>query len=300
MTFIMASKSKHRIRAAGTVIASMIQLIAKDYRLARPVDFAMINGTEDPLMPYQGGWGGMRQPKKSGEPDGRVIPVEDVIEVLVEANGIRGKPEVSSLGNRDPDDGCTNEVRTWTDPHSGRRVMLVKVQGGGHVVPGGRQYLPKGWIGPACQDFDHAEVMWAFFQSARPTQGEAAAAGPGQPRPRAANPAQEKQLRTRVAAMAEATRLGDLDMCLKLSDPATVKEHGREKVERFFQLAIWLVKVSQVGPDDHRVDEIAIAADGKSARVKTQIRKDGQWKRPSTQIWVLADGEWYYQGTAKF
>ncbi len=85
-------------------------------------------------------------------------------ELLVEANSIAAQPVVSSLGNADPTDGCSNEVQLWTDPIGGQRVMLVTVAGGGHVMPGRRQYLPKGWIGPACQDFDHAEVMWEFFQ----------------------------------------------------------------------------------------------------------------------------------------
>ncbi len=165
MTFVMVARSKHDIRAAGTVIASQIAGIAEEYPITQPIDFAMIAGTEDPLMPYAGGWGAMRKPRQTGDPGGRVLPVEDVIDLLLRANRITSEPKVSTLGNKDRNDGCTNEVRTWTNLRSGRRVRLVKVEGGGHVVPGGRQYLPKSLIGPACADFDHAEVMWNFFEA---------------------------------------------------------------------------------------------------------------------------------------
>lgn len=143
LTFVMAAKSKHSIRAAGTVIASQLAGLARDYPIKRPIDFAVIAGTADPLMPYNGGWGAMRKPKTTGDPDGRVLAVEESIELVLKANGLTGEPTTSSLGNKDTGDGCSNEVRTWTDANTGRRVMLVKVEGGGHVVPGRRQYLPK-------------------------------------------------------------------------------------------------------------------------------------------------------------
>ena len=165
MTFVMAAKSKHKIRAAGTVIATQMAVLARDYPIERPIDFAMIAGTQDPLMPYRGGWGAMRKPRTTGDPDGRVLPVEESIRLLLKANGLDGEPVVSSLGNKDAEDGCINEVRTWNDAKSHRRVMLVTVDGGGHVVPGGRQYLPKSFIGPVCNDFNHALVMWEFFKA---------------------------------------------------------------------------------------------------------------------------------------
>lgn len=165
MTFIMVATSKHRFQAAGTVIASQIQGLAKQYPLSRPISFAMIAGTADPLMPYGGGWGAMGQPRTTGDPDGRVLPVEQVIQGLLKVNAITSDPVVSSFGNPDPNDGCTNQVSLWTHSETEQSVMLVKVEGGGHVVPGGRQYLPKSWIGAACHDFDHAQVMWEFFKT---------------------------------------------------------------------------------------------------------------------------------------
>jgi polyhydroxybutyrate depolymerase len=166
MTFVATQKSKHRFAAAGTVISSQLKGLLDEFPLSVPIDFAMIAGTEDPLMPYNGGWGAMGKPKTTGDPGARVVPVEEMIAGLVKLNGITNGPVVASLGNADANDGCTNEVRCYANPTTKLRVMLVKVLGGGHVVPGGKQYLPKSVIGPACSDFDHAAIMWDFFKTA--------------------------------------------------------------------------------------------------------------------------------------
>ena len=171
MTFIMAAESKHRFRAAGTVISSQMRGLADEHPITRSLDFAMIAGTADPLMPYNGGWGAMRNPRKTGDPGAELLPVEDVISSLLTVNGITTDPIVRSLPDKDPEDGCETEVRLWYDEVTGRRVQLVKVDGGGHVVPGGRQYLDASLIGPVCNDFDHAEMMWQFFSASIVTEG---------------------------------------------------------------------------------------------------------------------------------
>lgn len=291
MTFIMAAKSKHKIKAAGTVIASQMKALADEFPISRPIDFAMIAGTKDPLMPYDGGWGAMRKPKKTGDPKARILSVQESIKLLLKANKMTGEPVVFSLGNKNKEDGCTNEVRFWRNAKTKRRVMLVTVKGGGHVVPGGRQYLPKSLIGPVCKDFNHAQVMWEFFTARKQMAVES--------RPKEVNALSEKALRVRVQKLFEATRVGEIADCIQLSDPATVKKHGRRKAEKFFQAIHALVKLAKVGKDDHRINSVSIVNDGKSARVQTQLRLNRRWRPPGTQVWVLVEGEWYYQQTLK-
>ncbi|MGF1580986.1 MAG: alpha/beta hydrolase family esterase [Gemmataceae bacterium] len=167
MTLYYLPRTKHDVLAAGSVISGMMKFIADDFSLPRRVDFAFINGTKDPLMPYKGGWGGMWRPKKTGPDEYKLLAVPEAANVLVKANKIKAEPTITSLGNPDLKDGCTNEVQIWADKKTGARVALVTVKGGGHVVPGGRQYLPKAMIGPSCKDFHHAVVMWRFFKKAR-------------------------------------------------------------------------------------------------------------------------------------
>lgn len=291
MTFIMCSQSRHRFAAAGTVIASNMQFIADTYPIKRPIDFAMIAGTEDPLMPYDGGWGAMRQPRTSGDPEARVLPVEEVIESLVALNGITETPKVTSLGNAHPEDGCTNEVHAWTLPDGSRRVMLVKVLGGGHVAPGGRQYLPQSMIGPACYDFDHAEVMWAFFQKAKPKVAWPILNQISPPN------SSEAALRERVDALFQASRTGDIESAMALTDPSVIEQKGELAMRQFFRFASRLVQRAEVGSEAHRIQSITYLEDGDSARVITQLYQQDNWGNPSRQIWVRRNGTWFYQET---
>lgn len=292
MTFIMTQRSRHLFAGAGTVIASHLQGLLDEAPFQRPVDFAMIAGTEDPLMPYAGGWGAMRKPKTNGDPGARVLPVEEVIASLVKLNGISAPPTLSSLGNSAPEDGCTNEVYLYTNMD--RRVLLVKVIGGGHVVPGGRQYLSKNLIGAACFDFDHAEVMWEFFKSAADATS-------------ATEPAlidthksdTEKALRSQVVELFEATRTGKLDRCIELSDPAVVAKVGRSAAEKFFRNLHGLMKITKVGPDDHNILSVKIDETGQSAQVQAQVRINNKWRPASTEIWTNVEGSWRYQETTK-
>lgn len=298
MTFVMTQKSKHQFAAAGTVIASYLQGLADEAPLKKPIDFAMIAGTEDPLMPYAGGWGAMRKPKTSGDPGARVLPVEEVIASLARSNGITRPAVVSSFPNLNPKDGCTNEVRLFINPDTKRRVMLVKVIGGGHVVPGGRQYLPKSIIGPACSDFDHVKVMWEFFRSSGTGLAPSNLATDESPSNGDAKETDNEQaLRSRVTALFEATLAGDFEKCIDLSDPAVVEKTGRGAIEKFFRVINGLTKFAKVGSGDHRINSVKIA--DKSARVETQVRINGKWQPPGTEIWNLVDGAWRYQETEK-
>lgn len=165
MVFHWLPRTKHRIRGAGTVIAGMPRRVAARFALKHPVDVMMINGTEDPLIPYGGGWGAPGEPRNSGPRSAELLPVEHVAQRIASENGIEAKPRALGVPDTAPDDGCTANVIRWHGAKA--RVSLIRVQGGGHVPPGGSQYLPIEKIGRACRDFHHAEAMWAFFQSAR-------------------------------------------------------------------------------------------------------------------------------------
>lgn len=294
MTFIMVAESKHRFRAAGTVIASPIAGLTRDHPINQPVSFCMIAGTEDPLMPYSGGWGAMGKPKQTGDPDGRVLPVEDAIKLLLQANQISSKPRKSNLGNKDPEDGCTNELYQWSNAETGHKVALIKVIGGGHVVPGGRQYLPKSVIGPACNDFDHAEIMWKFFRSA---EGETAHRVAKSKKPGIEDADAEQVLRQRVGEMYKAMLANDVDRCLQLTAPQVLGKIGRDKATKFFKTVNGLVKLAQLGPKDRSIKRITMLEDGKVARVELEVTKPR--RSTSIELWAIVDGIWYYQETAK-
>lgn len=161
MTQYFVPRSKHHFAAAGVVINTGTRNVVDSFNPAYPIDFGMIIGTEDPFMPYAG--------KPHPDPRADLMGVEAI---MARYRGVLQTGETpaveTNLGDRNRRDGCTNSYTVWQSSSTGARLALLKVIGGGHVVPGGRQYLPASAIGRACSDFRHAEVMWQFFKEAKP------------------------------------------------------------------------------------------------------------------------------------
>jgi len=111
--------------------------------------------------------------------------------------------------------------------------------------------------------------------------------------------AEDKALRERVAALYEATRTGEIDKCLELSDPEIVKKVGKDTAEKFFKGVSGLAKLARLGKDDLRIHSILPADDGKSAIVKTEVKLGGKWQAPGSEAWGRVDGKWYYRETPK-
>lgn len=297
LTFVMAAESRHRFTAAATVITTQLAGLAQAHPIERPIDFLMIAGTDDPLMPYDGGWGKIGGAQASGPVDARLLSVADTLALLHRANGISGQPRRSTLGDANPNDGCSNQVERWA--RGSHRVELITVIGGGHVVPGGRQYLPVDAIGRACTDFHHADVTWQFFQSAT-AAGVGAVDGAGAVLPPATaavlDAADEQALRDQVAALYESLRRGDIAACLALSDPDAIAAQGRHRAERFFRQVSNLTRASGVQADDRRIEAIELM-DGEHAEVSVAVRLTGAWQPPAREIWRRSAGTWLYVKT---
>jgi polyhydroxybutyrate depolymerase len=105
------------------------------------------NGTDDPLIPYNGGTG--RQADV-----GPVASVDAIAEFWAKHNGCTGGPTASSASD-------TISTRTWTC--SDGTLVFHRVDGGGHTWPGGTQYLPKLIVGSTDNSVDATRLIWAFF-----------------------------------------------------------------------------------------------------------------------------------------
>jgi polyhydroxybutyrate depolymerase len=74
---------------------------------------------------------------------------------------------VTDLGDRDPDDQST-VTRIESDCPQARDVVLYRVNGGGHRMPGAFSdarfpRIATAFLGPQNHDIDGAETIWAFF-----------------------------------------------------------------------------------------------------------------------------------------
>ena len=169
-----------RLAAAATIIASLPEPLKASQPRA-PISMLIINGTDDPLMPYGGGPVTIRsllpaRMRRLPLPDrGRVLSTAKTAAWWRKRNGISAKGSVSFLPDRDRADGCRVKKTVWSSDESKTEVILYEVMGGGHGIPGTRQYLPRDRIGNVCQDFDAMEVVCRFFlkhQRAMPVSTE--------------------------------------------------------------------------------------------------------------------------------
>lgn len=129
-----------------------------------PADVCIIQGTEDPLVPYGGGEIGFRGGR------GGVLTTVEAVEKWRSINGCAQYPAVTSIPDLAPDDGCAATMYFYTGI---RDVALVRIDGGGHCWPGGEQYLPGRVIGSLCEDFHAEELIWEFFTEAMENREEA-------------------------------------------------------------------------------------------------------------------------------
>ncbi|AKN17993.1 hydrolase [Mycobacterium haemophilum DSM 44634] len=121
----------------------------------RPVSVMDAHGTDDPLVPFNGGdvhgRGGLSH----------AVSVTTMVDKWRTADGCQGDPSNQEL----PDVGDGTFVRRfdYAACADSAEVVFYKIDKGGHTWPGGRQYLPKVVIGSTTRAFDASEVIAQFF-----------------------------------------------------------------------------------------------------------------------------------------
>ncbi|MCE7873020.1 esterase [bacterium CPR1] len=154
----LAARMADRIRAAAPVVGGMAEPVAASFAPSRPVSLLIIQGTDDPLVPYAGGGIGFRGER------GRIVSTQKALELWRAVDGCQDQASSHELPDLDPGDGCRVTCSSWSGI-DGTEVVLYTVQGGGHGWPGASQYLPRRTIGTVCRDFEATRVIWEFFKS---------------------------------------------------------------------------------------------------------------------------------------
>ena len=121
---------------------------------SRPVPVMIIQGTDDPIMPCEGG----KLTRKHGE----VLSAVDTADYWSSRDGCSGPVGVQMLPDRDQEDGTVVFRAAYACKNPGMEVMLVTIQGGGHTWPGTPVVLPENKSGRTCRDFSATEMIWDF------------------------------------------------------------------------------------------------------------------------------------------
>jgi polyhydroxybutyrate depolymerase len=144
----------------ASIIANMPVNVIERCAPPGPVPMMMINATEDTLVPYDGGRLGFRRDF------GEVVSTSEMVDFWYQNNGCVGRPGRRVLPDRDPDDGSRVVMFFNTDCRDDAPVILLRVEGGGHRVPGSPVLIGPGlgiFLGEQNNDISSAEVILRFF-----------------------------------------------------------------------------------------------------------------------------------------
>ncbi len=154
----LACELSDKIAAVAPVAALMGEALSHACTPPRPIPVMFVMGTDDPLVPWEGGDIGTDRVYR-----GRALSAVDSVSFWVAVDGCSETPVVTELADEDPGDGTRARREVYAGGRDGSEVVMLAVEGGGHTWPGGEQYMREAIIGRTCRDFDAGEAIWGFF-----------------------------------------------------------------------------------------------------------------------------------------
>jgi polyhydroxybutyrate depolymerase len=163
MAMTMVCARADLFAAAASVIFNLGDYAASACHPSRAVPMLMMNGTADPIVPYEGGRGSSRF-AASG-----YWSTQQTLAFWRQSNGCAVEDAAATdLEDRDPDDQSTVTLITSHCP-AGQDVVLYRINDGGHRMPG---RIPDArfprmvtyMLGPQNHDIDGAAAIWDFFK----------------------------------------------------------------------------------------------------------------------------------------
>jgi len=121
---------------------------------ARPVPALFINGTDDPIVPDNGG---------SYKP-GRfhVLSAEDSAKTWAKFDRCEEKPAQDKLPSSEKG-GKETKTFTYSACKDNAQVVLYSVKGGGNTWPGGEQFTTEKEVGKTSNAINANEAVWSFL-----------------------------------------------------------------------------------------------------------------------------------------
>jgi len=153
MTLRLACAAPERF-AAFAVIAANIA-VGIECPDGAPAAMLFVHGTDDPLIPYDGGKIGFR----SGKSLGMAWSVEATLDAWALRNRCTGKTLARHIDER-PWDGTEVDITDYTGCAAPLRHVLI--DGGGHTWPGTGAQLLNLVTGRSSREIDGNEAVWDF------------------------------------------------------------------------------------------------------------------------------------------
>jgi polyhydroxybutyrate depolymerase len=151
MSYRLALELPEDITAIAVVASSLPTEDSSDCRAAgKPIPVLIMNGTGDFLNPYNGGPGKF----------GAVRSLQASAEYFAKLNGQTNSPKTTRLPHPNPSDPTFVDRTIWND--AGKpEVVLITIDGGGHVVPQSKYAWPSDY-GRVTKDLEGPVEIWDF------------------------------------------------------------------------------------------------------------------------------------------
>ena len=140
-----------RIAAVAAVAGYLFR--PKNPKLEFPVSMIYFVGTDDPLVPLNGGE--VRMPGGRFE---KRPPAADAAEQWANVLGCRRQPLASQVK-----EGV--QLLTYGPGMDGTEVAFYTIEGLGHTWPGGKRFLPERIVGKTSNRIKATDVIWNFFRT---------------------------------------------------------------------------------------------------------------------------------------
>lgn len=141
---------------AGAAVLIMVKPERLPCPATGPVPLLFVLGTNDPIIPFQGG-------PMRGRGGVSFLSAEDTFAFFAARNQCQGRDE-DLLADRDPDDGVRIRVMQWQGCAAPLAALIA--EGGGHTVPGTRRRPGIGHlVGPTGRDISAVAEVVAFFEA---------------------------------------------------------------------------------------------------------------------------------------
>ncbi len=124
----------------------------------QPAAVLIMNGTKDPINPYNGGDVSLFGLLASR---GNVLPTWETADYWLRLANLDSEPVTKKLENINDRDGSEAYYSIWETPGS-LPVVLYTIEGGGHTIPHPRSRLPR-LLGKTNRDINGPKEIWKFF-----------------------------------------------------------------------------------------------------------------------------------------
>ncbi|WP_158595865.1 alpha/beta hydrolase family esterase [Oleomonas cavernae] len=163
MAMYFACQAGSLLRAGANLIANLPADQLAACKPAKPLPWLSLNGTDDPLVPFNGQPSGV---KKRGQVQPALASADQTFAFWADRAGCAAPISSEKLPDLDPRDGSWVERRLRAGCAGGTTSVQYVVHGGGHITPG----LTVGpviarMLGGANQDIDTGTVLWAHFKA---------------------------------------------------------------------------------------------------------------------------------------